>query len=166
MKTYIGIDNGVTGAYAILRPDDTWEHSPVLTIDCGRDRLLDVHGNRDFVLGAVERAGGRDHVLSLCERPQKNPLFGAKGNFANGRNGEFWRVLLGVLGIPFLVVEPRAWQKAIFLGIPGTKPKRRAQLFVEQRYPHIDLSAFGNAETREGIRDAMCLALWARTTNQ
>ena len=107
------------------RPDDTCEYSPVITMDCGRDRLLDIHGNR-----------------------------------------EFWRVLLGVLGIPFVIVEPRVWQKAIFLGISGTKPKRRAQLFIEQRYPRIDLSAFGNAETREGIRDAMCLALWARTTSQ
>ena len=93
MKTYIGIDNGVTGAFALVSPDEQWQFAPVSVLDCGRDRLLDIPGNLDFIRRAAEQAGGRENLVVVCERQLKNPLFGAKGNFANGRNGEFWRVL-------------------------------------------------------------------------
>lgn len=161
MKTYIGIDNGVTGAIAAIFPNESWSFAPVRVIDSGRDRLLDIPGNRQILDDLVQRAGGTDEVVVAYEISKKNPLFGAKGNFANGRNGEFWRVLLTLMGVPFCPADPQAWQRLMLQGIPGTDTKRKAALFIDQRFPRMDLSGF-NAEQREAIRDAMCIALWAR----
>ena len=166
MKTYIGIDNGVTGAFALVSPDEQWQFAPVSVLDCGRDRLLDIPGNLDFIRHAAEQAGGRENLVVVCERQLKNPLFGAKGNFANGRNGEFWRVLLTLEGIPFCWVDPRTWQKQILQGIAGTDTKKMARLFLKQRYPGLKLEdQFGSA-TIEGVRDALCIALWARMNSK
>jgi hypothetical protein len=63
MNTYIGIDNGVTGAIAALFPDNTWAFQPVRVIDCGRDRVLDVSGNQTLLAALIERAGGSQHVV-------------------------------------------------------------------------------------------------------
>jgi hypothetical protein len=166
MKTYIGIKNGLNGACAVLHPDGAWQFAPIVAADGNRDRLLDIGANSELLRAVCQNAGGPDQVLAVCESFPIKPRLGAKGNFANGRLAEFWRIVLTLAQVSFLVVEPRTWQRQVFQGIPGIKPKRLARLFIEQRFPQIDLGLFANDEARECIRDAMCLALWARTNPQ
>lgn len=163
MKTYIGIDNGVTGALAVIAPDENWLLQPVRTIPSGKGngRLLDIFGNLDLLQDLIAQAGGIESVVIACEHQKMNPKFGTKGNFANGRNGEFWRVLLGLSRIPFVSVFPDTWQKDVLNGVSGDNAKERAKLYVAQRFPRVDLSSYGEAK-RLGIRDAMCIAMWAR----
>ncbi len=162
MKTYLGISTGVSGALAVLRPDDTWLLAPTASGDGGKSRLPDLPASRQFLLSVCREAGGAGHLLAACEMPPRKPRFGARGNFDSGRRVEFWRVLLGLTEVSCLAVEPRAWQRQIFRGIPGIKPRRLARLFLEQRYPRVDLRGFPGAEGQEAVRDAMCIALWAR----
>ena len=119
---------------------------------------------------AAELAGGISQLVVVCEKQQMNPEFGAKGNFANGQNGEFWRVLLTLGKFSFTYVHARTWQtgllKAFRMGLPAkTGTKGAAKLYLAQRYPNVVLDGKFNADQQEGIRDAMCLALWARSTN-
>lgn len=166
MKTYIGIDNGVTGAFAVLRPDDSWTYEPVKVIDCGRGKLLDVDGNLAFLDQMAQCAGGTEQLVVACEEPPINPRFGAKGNFANGRNGEFWRVLLALKGFSFAWVSSRIWQRDVLRGILGRDTKKMAKLFISQRFPAVTLNGGFTAPQKEAIRDAMCIALWARTNSR
>lgn len=161
-KTYLGIDNGVTGAFAALFPDDSWQQAPVCLTECGREKLLDIGGNLEFLNQVAARAGGRDRLVVVCEESPKDPRFGARGNYANGRSGEFWRVLLTLNGFSFAWVSARIWQRDILRGIVGSNTKEMARLFLAQRYPAQTLDEVRNAEKREAIRDAMCVAIWAR----
>jgi hypothetical protein len=163
MKTYIGIDGGFTGAIAAIHPDDTWQFKPVVVIDTGKDRRLDILANQTFLREIAERAGGVENVVTIFEYAKKNPLFGTKGNWANAQNTEFWRVCLTLSGFPFAWVDPNTWQNEVFRGIPGTDTKARAQLFLQQRFPNVSVDEFKCRTNREGIRDAMCIALWGRS---
>lgn len=165
MKTYIGIDNGVTGAIAALGPNDRWLFHPVDVVDCGKDRILDVHQNLAFIRDVEEMSGGTSGIVVVYEQQKKNPVFGTKGNFANGRNGEFWRVLLTLSAIPFTWVDPNTWQRDVLKGIPGTDTKMMAKLFLDQRFPEVPLATY-NKSKQEAIRDAMCIAVWARSQNK
>lgn len=171
MKTYIGIDNGTSGAIAALSPDDKFTIlEPVKTIPLGRRLLLDIQGNLEILKSIAQTAGGLDKVVVTYEKQQMNRYFGTKGNFANGQNGEFWRVLLTLSGFSFALTHARTWQtgllKAFRMSLPEkADTKGAAQLFLAQRYPNIKLDGKFNATQREGIRDAMCLALWARSKN-
>jgi hypothetical protein len=162
--TYIGIDGGITGAMAAHHPDGTWQLRPVTVIDAGKDPLLDVWANFQFIREVSERAGGLENIVVVFEHAKKNPIFGAKGNFANGRHTEFWRVLLTFARIPFACVDPNTWQSHVFRGLAGTDTKTKARLYVEQRYPAAPLDQFKKRSDLEGVRDAMCIAAWARAS--
>lgn len=171
MKTYIGIDNGTSGAIAALGPDDRFiTLQPVKTVPLGRRLLLDIEGNLDILKNIALLAGGLENVVVTYEKQQMNRYFGIKGNFANGQNGEFWRVLLTLSGFSFALTHARTWQtgllKAFRMSLPEkADTKGAAKLFLAQRYPDIRLEEAFNTQQCEGIRDAMCLALWARSNN-
>lgn len=163
MKTYIGIDGGVTGAMAAVDLNDSWTFFPVSVIDCGKDRKLDVFKNLAFIDAAVELAGGPENVMVVYERAKKNKLFGSKGNFLNGQNEEFWRVNLTRSRLAFCAVDPNTWQHDLLVGtVIGDDTKAMAKVYLDQRYPIVRLEAQYNRARQEAIRDAMCVALWAR----
>jgi hypothetical protein len=157
-KLYIGIDNGTTGAVAALYPTDQAVCHPVMVMRLGNEKLLDVQGNIEVLRTLI---GASQSVLVAFEQAQIAPKFGAKNNYTNGKNNEFWRVLLTLERIPFCWVNPKTWQKTIFHGIRGTDTKVMAELVRRQRFPDLDLREY-NASQREGINDALGIALWAR----
>lgn len=160
-KVCIGIDNGFSGAVACLHPGGNVLASPVAVIDLGKERLLDLDQNRallrQFIAAAAVPA---QSILAVYEQCQPNPKFGSCNNFTNGKNGEFWRLLLSLEGIPFRCVNPQQWQKWIFRGIRGDDTKAMAALVCQQRFPRLRLEGY-NRKQREGIQDATCIALWA-----
>lgn len=159
---YLGIDNGLTGALALLLPDDSLAFHPVHVRDLGKERLLDVRKNLAVLQEMARLAAARGcKLLTVFEQGPKSPEFGAKNNYTNGRNNEFWRVLLSIEQIPFGWVNPRRWQDDVFLGIRGDDTKQMAKLLVEQRFPRVTFPKMTKTE-EEGIMDAICIALWAR----
>jgi len=161
MKTFIGIDGGASGALAAIFPDLTWEAQPVLLCDT-EETMLDVHGNLRLVEAIAAKAGGVDRIEVVYERCRKNPMFGTKNNFANGRHDEFWRVLLAARGIPCSAVFPRTWQDAC-LGRGGpVHTKERALSFIQSRCRDLGWLSNFNKPQRQGIIDAMCIALWSK----
>jgi hypothetical protein len=159
---FIGIDNGFTGAVAAILPDGTSLFEPVHVDDLGKERLLNLEANRALLRRFIAKATvARQQILAVCEQCQPNPLFGARNNFTNGKNGEFWRILLSLEGIPFHVVNPKQWQKPMFRGIRGSDTKAMADLVRHQRFPGLDLAGFNKSQV-EGINDALCIALCAK----
>jgi hypothetical protein len=160
-RAYIGIDNGFTGAIACLRPDGNVICTPVAVTDLGKERLLGLDENRQILRDMIASSGvRRQNLLVVYEQCQPNPLFGARNNFTNGKNGEFWRLLLSMEEIPFRWVNPRQWQHWVFRGIRGKKTKVMADLVRRQRFPALSLAGY-NGDQMEGLNDAICIALWA-----
>jgi hypothetical protein len=156
--TYLGIDNGTSGAIALLTPSGAVLCEPVLVQDLGKEKLLDIAGNLELLQQMI---GGAAQVLVVFEQAQITPQFGYKNNYTNGRNNEFWRVLLTLARIPFTWVNPQRWQREMFSGIRGDDTKEMADLVRRQRFPGLDLSRHTKIEI-SGINDAICIALWAR----
>ncbi len=160
-KAFIGIDNGFTGGIACLLPDGNVLTRPVSVIDLGKERLLDLDRNREWLRAMIDLADvDRQNILAVFEQCQPNPKFGARNNFTNGKNGEFWRLLLSLEGIPFRPVNPQQWQKWIFRGIRGDDTKAMANLVRLQRFPKLDFTRYNRTQV-EGVNDAICIALWA-----
>jgi hypothetical protein len=160
--SYLTIDNGITGAMSFLAPDDELICCPVPYRDLKKERLLDVVGNLALVRSMVEKAKAMNgKILAIFEQSPITPLFGAKNNYVNGRNNEFWRVLLTMEKVPFTWVNPRRWQKDVFRGIRGRDTKEMARLVVEQRFPTFRCNDLNKSQT-EGVMDAICIAIWAR----
>jgi len=166
MKLYIGIDNGYTGAVAAIAPDGNLTHRPVAVEELGNDRFLDVRANLAIVEDFLATFGvAKGEAFVAYEQSRKNPRFGAIGNFINGKNGEFWRVLLAMGQLPHCSVNPQTWQRQMFAGVRGLDTKAMAALVVRQRFPAIDYGDY-TAEERRGVNDAILIALWARENNK
>jgi hypothetical protein len=103
-----------------------------------------------------------DKIQIVYERCRKNTGFGTRNNFVNGRHDEFWRVLLELKGLPCTPVLPRTWQDPC-LGRGGSvDTKERALDYVRSRCSDLAWLDDFNKVQRQGIVDAMCIALWAK----
>ncbi len=161
-KLYVGINNGTTGAMAGLSPDGRILCRPVEVMRLGNEKLMDIERNLDLLRLIIRWSGqSGPNVLVVFEQAQIAPRFGARNNYTNGKNNEFWRVLLSTAKIPFCWVNPKDWQRDVFRGIRGDDTKVMAELVCRQRFPDSDFRAY-NRSQREGIHDALCIALWAR----
>ncbi|MGH7968006.1 MAG: hypothetical protein ACREIC_04690 [Limisphaerales bacterium] len=94
IKLFGGGDNGRSGAVAFFDQGGNWYVFLVSVVLQRKHGLLNVQRNHAFLDAMVAMAGGPKHVVVAYERSRKNPMFGAKNNYVNGRNEEFWRVSL------------------------------------------------------------------------
>jgi hypothetical protein len=159
-KMFAGIDGGSSGAIAASRDLVTWEVHLVATVWNRGHRLLAVKENLEYLKQIAAPAGGQDQLVVAYEQSRKNPMFGVKNAHVNGRNEEFWRVLLSLTKIPFCSVDPKTWQSVCFKGIPGSNTKERAREYVRRRCPNTGWLEDFNKAPREAIVDAMCIAIW------
>lgn len=165
-RTCFGVDNGFTGAIACLGPLGEVLFQPVAVLDLGKEKLLDVDGNLFLIRRMLEKTGcSPNQAWAVFEQGQIAPKFGARNNYTNGKNNEFWRVLFTLAQIPFSWVNPRVCQEEIFRGIRGDNTKVMADLVRRQRFPELNLNPY-NLSQREGINDAIGIALWARRNSR
>ena len=147
----IGIDPGITGALACLDREgivvDVW---PMPRRDEGKVRHPDGATLRRILTTWPVR-------LVAVEKVHAMPGQGVSTMFAFGCN---WGYVLGVLvcmGLPYELVTPQAWQKAMFASQPKRKDidiKKATRAFADRRWPQWS--------TNPGKADALCIAEWAR----
>jgi hypothetical protein len=159
---FLGIDGGSSGAYAATIDLQTWDVGLVDTVWDRGHRLLDVRKQVKILSSISADVGGASGLVAAYEQSRKNTKFGAKNNFVNGRNEEFWRVLLGAQTIRCCSVDPKTWQCACFKGIKPGRTKDRAREYIRRRCPKTDWLDCFNKAPREAIVDAMCIAIWCR----
>ncbi len=151
MNIYIGIDPGAKGAIAIVKP------SGVMVQD---------FTNWPDALALLE-AEGPEHTfatyLCILEKVGAFPGQGVTSMFSFGESFGRWQMLLECLGIPYVLVSPARWQKAVL----GTKPpkgeaKTRVWEAMRRRFPEVELSGPRGAKL-VGRSDALALAVYAMT---
>lgn len=153
---------GSSGAWAKLGADGQWEARVVSWDPVDGHRLMNVEKNLADLDTLIAKAGGPDKLIVAYEKSRKNRRYGVVNNFTNGRNEEFWRVLLAMRKIRAIPVDPKTWQAYCFKGIPGREPKPRAREFIRRHCPGTEWLEDINKAPRLGIVDAMCIALWAK----
>ena len=158
MKSWAGIDNGISGAIAILREDGSFrvEHVPVCEV--GKSTFIDSEALADILFQ-------EGLPFTVFEQGQKQPKFGCKGNFANGDSFATVRTVLRLTKTPSMYVNPKQWQKDIFAGIRGTADNTKGASieFCRRVYPHISLIPPRCRVADDNFADAICMAHWSRT---
>jgi hypothetical protein len=119
MKHYCGIDNGVSGAIAILDDEGrcvTYRPTPVFK----SLNYTKVVGHSTRVDGEELKMllTGYDEMTVLLERPMVNPMRW-KASVSAVRCDEATRIILEGLGLKFIYCDSKEWQKVML-------PKRAA----------------------------------------
>lgn len=148
MKYFLGIDPGVSGAFALLSEDmadlEIWLFPDTLSelVDIFDD-LLEIEGN-EIVMCALEeqRAAG---------------FQGASKTFTHGNNYGQWEAALAFMRLPHVVIAPSKWQYAIFDGIKRKDDTKLVSLAnATRKFPGAGIGKNHNKA------DAVNLALFAR----
>ncbi len=160
-KFYCGWDNGISGAGALLLPDGPEFFATPLT-HAGKDNIVDARALQAWF---AKRESVIKHVG--VEQPQKQPRFGACGNFSQGDSGATIRTVLVLLGIPFTLIPPRKWQAAMHMGVRGANMDTKtasfeacARLFPNVTIPGRPSEKTGKPSSKpdDGFADALLIA--------
>lgn len=145
--TFIGIDNGVTGAVGIISPTETaWFPIPVLSELNYTKAKKNISRVKWFDLEERLRALRDTQCIALIERPMVNPTR-FQATISAVRALEATLVVLEMLGIPYQYIDSKEWQKT---QLPSGLEKgelKKASLDVARRlWPHIKFPAKADAD--------------------
>lgn len=138
MIYFCGIDPGKSGAWAILNEEGA-------LYDNGAGDCFKCLNHKDIT-----------PTLTVLEQVHAFPGQGVSSVFSFGANYGGWVATLEILEIPYQLVPPQKWQKAILGSFPKGESKLRALEFAQRRWPTLNLK-----KKDHGIVDALCIALYA-----
>lgn len=178
MKTYIGIDNGVSGSIGIIRPDGSVEYhkTPTKTEQSytkAKQELsrLDCFAFTELMRSAIQspNTGEARPVMVLLERPLTSGF--AQGN--KGKSGipkmkailsghrclEAQLICLEFLGCPIQYVSSGDWQKELLpSGLKGSAELKKASKDIGTRlFPGLE-----DQIRRQKDADGLLIAEWGR----
>jgi crossover junction endodeoxyribonuclease RuvC len=170
----VGIDPGKSGAIAVVR-DGEFEPvglfpMPIVRSAQGRDEY-DLASLRQLLklrcFPGFADPGWR--VSVVVERGQALPrsMGGAAANFQRGYGRGLLEGLLSGLLIPYTLVAPQVWQRAMLAGTSGVDTKQRSIIAAQRLFPGVDLRRTSKCRTLDdGLADALLLAAYARRLGQ
>jgi hypothetical protein len=159
---YIGVDPGKQGAIAVV--DDAGRCLsvvPMPVISGGRGEL-DLVAIRDLL-----RGDGSPRFVSVEKlQPLPRSMGGSAANFARGLSRGFeW--MLVALGIPYQLVAPQVWQKAMHAGTSGEDTKQRSIVAAQRLFPGVQLRKSERCrKAHDGLCEALLLAEYGRRVRQ
>lgn len=160
MSTYIGIDNGTTGAIGIITPEEvklirSRAYTRPSTLMSGKGNEIDPKKLLDIL---APYSGGIK--MAVLERPFTATNMGNAPVLSRGAF-EATRAVLEVLGIPFQVIDSRKWQKIYLpLGSKGKDLKVASKSIGIQRFPASEPEI-----RKQGDADALFLAHFAKNNS-
>lgn len=154
MTIFIGIDPGLSGGVAILWPSGTVEVYDTPTAKSGK-------GSDYLTASMVELLWGvrfPELPVAALEQGMAMPRQGSTSTFKTGRGCGLWEGILAGLGIPYELVAPQRWKRA--LGLPAGADKSASRLYAQRLFPQV---ADRFARVRDdGRAEAALLAEWRR----
>ncbi len=130
---FLGIDPGISGAVALLHPDDSARFWDTPSIKSGGKREYDGARMHEILVEAQPPMGVVLHAY--VERAQAMPKQGVTSTFNYGKGYGLWLGLLIGLGIPYTLVSPRTWRKVMMPDM--AKDKGASLLRAKQLFPAV-----------------------------
>jgi hypothetical protein len=155
-KTFIGIDNGVSGSIGLIYPNGTsaFLETPVIKVESYTKKAQYIH-RIDWVQ-LIEHIPKDSFVL--MERPMINP-HGFNATLSAARALEATIIVLEMLYIEYKYIDSKEWQQEfIASGLIGKKDMKKASL-------EIGIELFPNHTTKinkHGDADGILIAEYAR----
>lgn len=158
--TCVGIDPGLSGAIAWIRPDQSagGQVTPILEFTNGKKCL-----DRESLVVILQRFRGP--LFVAIEKVNAAPMHGRRQGtssmFNFGLGYGVWLGLLQAFGIEHVEVDPRRWKRIVLAGT--SKDKAAAIGFARTFFPTVSLLATPRCRvSHDGMADALCLAEYAR----
>ena len=162
----ISFDNNPTGAIAVVEfnPSESPRVELLITmptISVGKNVYID----ETTIFNLINKyKKENENILVAFEIGQRQPLFGTKGNFANGFSYGVIRTLVRLSELPHIEVNPKTWQKEIFKDIRGAdmSTKEASIEYCKRRFPNETLLPTPRCSKKhDGLADALCIASYA-----
>ena len=144
MRYFVGIDNGVSGSFAVLE-----ENKNVLYFDkTPIKKELHWTKTKQFVNRVNHREVKKilkpfksNNIIAVLERPFTDPTKW-KASVSAVRAFESTCVVLEQLEIPYCIIDSREWQKEMLpSGIKGSKELKEASLLVGKKlFPKVKIN--------------------------
>lgn len=159
MKTYIGIDNGVSGTIAVIKDGSvSFGKTPVVKVQdyTKRKKMISRLNVLEFdlILSGVDP----NNAIAVIERPLVNPgrLLATESAL---RCHEAMLILIERRGIPYMFVDSRDWQREMLpKGCTGDDLKVMSKEIGNRLFPKF-------ADVKHPDRDALLIAEWARRSS-
>ncbi len=143
MKFFLGIDPGQSGGWAVL------------------------DGGGMYIEGALYEEGAflpsvntidpfGPFSLACLEKVHSFPGQGVASTFKFGTNFGWWQGVLDAFTIPYELITPQRWMKAVLDS--GDRSPEHRMAFARRRWPDAPLTR----KKDSGVADALCLAEYAR----
>ena len=165
MKHYIGIDPGSKGYISVLNADG------------GCVATLPIEDSTDQDTASfIQRYG--DGALAIMEDVHAMPGQGVASTFNFGRNVGFLVGILVAFKIPYVLVTPQRWQKAMWISADhvtattrdkkgnvkkSIMPKHTSIKAATRLFPNVDLKKNDRCKTaHDGKCDSLLIALYGK----
>lgn len=153
----IGMDNGISGGYAIIRLNDVFaENPPITPLHSAGETPTFKQVNYTKKKATITRIWPqklteilepyKDSALVYLERPMVNPKR-FKATVSAVRSLEAMQIVFEQLEIPYCFIDSKEWQKNLKIDSKSTAMKCAR-----------DFGFFGR---HQGIADAICIAAYA-----
>lgn len=143
---FIGIDPGKSGGIAWMRDD----FSAPSHVKFDGMTELDVHNVVESLVAEADCEAVS--VCAVIESVSASPQMGVTSAFSFGRNFGFWLGVLAGCAVPFALVRPQKWQKA--MGCLTKGDKNISKSAAQRLYP--------NERITHSTADALLLATYCR----
>ena len=169
MKHYIGIDPGSHGYIVVLNENGE------LVID------LAIEDSTDQDIARLFHTMGETKCVAAMEKVHSMPGQGVATTFAFGQNVGFLHGMLAAFQIPYTLVTPQKWQKAMWISDDMVFTVRKDKKGEDKRqvapkptsinaatrlFPTTDLRKSDRARNpHDGKCDALLIALYAKRMN-
>lgn len=158
-RIIIGIDVGFSGAIATIREIVRKDASRSLYIEAVDMPVIKtgkkVELNTKEIRAILDC--DKDKLIVWIEKAQAMPQQGCVSMFRYGKVAGIIEGILIGLGIPYTLVTPQAWKKAMMPGMD--KEKGSSILRVNQLFPDCDI---GGRKKDHGKADAVLIAAYGR----
>lgn len=180
MTGYFAFDPGKLGGWAFIIPGDG---AYVEKIEVGMMPLIGKGKGADYDLPRIKRllvsANERcERLVVAIEDVHAVQKSGASTAFQFGRGLGILEGIVAGMGIPYVKVYSKTWQKTCFEGVPSvmrkndktvsgvsSDTKAMSKIAVARLYPNVDTTKSARAENpHDGICDALLIAHHAKVT--
>ena len=157
-KGFIGVDNGYQGGLAYVSEEYVEVH-PMPTLKLGTKRILD----EPAIYALLERWSHiEERTVAAIEVVQAMPKNGSVAMCNYGCGHGIVRGICVGIRVPYTLIHPKTWQKAMLDGLSKTDTKSMSILVAQRMYPLVSLRLTASSKPLDGLSDALLLASYAR----
>lgn len=158
---YIGIDNGINGGVVC-----TDHYDRVIFKYAGPEYII--HGQKteydpSEMSDILKQIQKEEIGMVALEKAQAFPGQGVVSQWSIGRGYGLWEGIIVALGLKYVLVHPKTWQKEILKDLNKADTKQASALFAQRMCPDTDWRQTEKCrKIHDGLTDAFCLSVYAR----